>query len=277
MLHLIPYLVVAFIYLAVAFDFWRIAKLSNASDEKTYSLKLHSAMIALGLLLHAWLLYRDVFAVGHFNFGIYYAISAVLWLTALIYWVANLKHKIDILQCFVLPPAAIFVLFSAISIHDYVAPYTEASWFMAHVAIAILAYSLFTFAAMHALLMAIAERSLHNKPTLIKLPSFPPLMIMESLLFKVITLGFVLLTFTLGSGMLFSEQIFGKPLQFTHKVIFSIASWLIYAWLLFGRYQYGWRGTKAIRWTLIGFGLLLLSYIGSRVVLELFLHRQWLS
>lgn len=273
MQHLIPYLVVAFIYLAVAFDFWRIAKLSSTSDEQVYSLKLHSAMIALGLVLHGGLLYKDIFAVGSFNFGLFYAISAILWLTALIYWLANLKHKIDILQCFVLPPAAVFVLLSALSIHDYIAPYTEASWFMAHVAIAVLAYSLFTFAAMHALLMAMAERSLHNKPTFIKLPDFPPLMVMESLLFKVITLGFILLTLTVASGMLFSEQIFGKPLQFTHKVIFSIASWFIYAWLLFGRYRYGWRGQKAIRWTLSGFGLLVLSYIGTRVVLEIFLHR----
>lgn len=273
MQHLIPYLVVVFIYLAVAFDFWRIAKLSSKSDAHDYSLKLHSAMIALGLVLHGGLLYKDIFAVGSFNFGLFYAISAILWLTALIYWLANLKHKIDILQCFVLPPAALFVLLSALSIHDYIAPYTEASWFMAHVAIAVLAYSLFTFAAMHALLMAIAERSLHNKPTFIKLPDFPPLMVMESLLFKVITLGFILLTLTVASGMLFSEQIFGKPLQFTHKVIFSIASWFIYAWLLIGRYRYGWRGQKAIRWTLSGFGLLVLSYIGTRVVLELFLHR----
>ena len=100
-------------------------------------------------------------------------------------------------------------------------------------------------------------------------------MVMESLLFKVITLGFILLTLTVGSGMLFSEQIFGKPLEFSHKVVFSIASWFIYAGLLYGRYRYGWRGLKAIRWTLAGFGLLVLSYIGSRVVLELLLNRQY--
>ena len=121
--------------------------------------------------------------------------------------------------------------------------------------------------------MAIAERSLHNKPTLIKLPSFPPLMVMENLLFRVITLGFILLTVTLISGMLFSEHIFGKPMQLTHKTIFSIASWIIYGALLFGRYQYGWRGLKAIRWTLVGFVLLLLAYVGSKFILQVLLHR----
>ncbi len=271
MAHFIPYLVVCFIYAAVAADFWRTAKLSNHAE----SLKLHSAMIALGLMLHGWLLYRDIFTSGDVNLGFYYALSAIFWLTALIYWLTSLKHPLYSLQAFVLPPAALFVLFPAFAIKNHYIPQTEtaSNLFVAHIAIAILAYSLFTFAALHALLMAVAERSLHNKPTLIKLPSFPPLMVMESLLFRVITLGFILLTLTLLSGMLFSEDIFGKPLQFNHKTIFSIASWVIYGWLLYGRYRYGWRGIKAIRWTLIGFVLLLLAYLGSKFILQVLLNR----
>jgi ABC-type uncharacterized transport system permease subunit len=274
MQHLIPYLIVAFIYIAVAIDFWRTVKLKPTEIESVQSLKLHSAMIALGLVLHGALLYRDIFAVGGFNLGLFYALSAILWLTALIYWVANLKHQLQSLQAFVLPPAALFVLLSAINIQSYAPPAEDTSiLFIAHVSIAILAYSLFTFAALHALLMAVVERSLHNKPTPVKLPSFPPLMVMESLLFKVITLGFILLTLTVLSGMLFSEEIFGKPLQFTHKVVFSIASWFIYAWLLYGRFRHGWRGKTAIRWTLFGFVLLLLAYVGSHLVLQMVLGR----
>ncbi|HEY0562580.1 MAG TPA: cytochrome c biogenesis protein CcsA [Methylophilus sp.] len=271
--HLIPYLIVAFIYLAVAADFWRIAKSSLSSAEQSQSLKLHSAMIALGLVLHGWLLYRDIFSVGTVNLGIYFALSAILWLTVLIYWLADLKYKLQSLQAFVLPPAALFVLLPAFTIKNYYIPSAEPSLFVVHIIIAILAYSLFTFAALHALLMTVAERSLHKQTTWLTLPHFPPLMVMEDLLFKVISAGFVLLTITLMSGMLFSEQIFGKPLQFNHKTIFSIASWLIYAWLLFGRYQYGWRGKTAIRWTLSGFVLLLLAYIGSRFILHVVLGK----
>jgi ABC-type uncharacterized transport system permease subunit len=43
--------------------------------------------------------------------------------------------------------------------------------------------------------------------------------------------------------------------------------------LLFGRYRYGWRGRTALRWTLAGFLLLVLAYIGSRFVLEVLLGR----
>jgi ABC-type uncharacterized transport system permease subunit len=139
--------------------------------------------------------------------------------------------------------------------------------------IAMLAYSLFTFAALHAVLMAAADRALHKKTSLLNLAKFPPLMTMESLLFKTISLGFVLLTFTLVSGMLFSEQIFHQALKFNHKNIFTIISWLIFGSLLVGRARYGWRGRTAIRWTLIGFVVLMLAYLGSKFVLEVLLSR----
>ncbi|HSI24815.1 MAG TPA: cytochrome c biogenesis protein CcsA [Methylotenera sp.] len=274
---LIPYIAVAFIYLSVAADFWRTAKVSDhkstaGNTANAQSQNLHSAMIALGLLLHGWLLFNGLFGNG-FNLGFYNALSAIFWLTVLIYWLSDLKHELHSLQAFVLPPAAIFAVLPAFTTQNHYLPVTEVNMFLVHIGIAILAYSLFTFAALHALLMTIAERSLHNRPTLIKLPSFPPLMVMETLLFRIISLGFILLTITLISGMLFSEQIFAKPMQLNHKTIFSIASWLIYGALLFGRYKYGWRGQIAIRWTLAGFALLLLAYIGSKFVLEVLLHR----
>lgn len=276
---LIPYIAVAFIYLTVAADFWRNVKMAEGKSavgvltQSKPNLTLHSMMIAFALTLHGWLLFNNLFGSG-FNLGFYNALSAIFWLTVLIYWVSDLKQTLYSLQAFVLPPAALFALLPAFTSQNHYLPIAGASLFMVHIGIAILAYSLFTFAALHALLMSIAQRSLHNKPTFIQLPSFPPLMVMETLLFRILTLGFILLTITLVSGMLFSEQIFAQPIQLNHKTIFSIASWLIYAALLFGHYYYGWRGTKAIRWTLSGFVLLLLAYIGSKFVLEVLLQHS---
>ena len=85
--------------------------------------------------------------------------------------------------------------------------------------------------------------------------------------------GFVLLTLTLVSGIVFSEQLFHQALRLNHKNVFTIVSWVIFGGLLIGRFKYGWRGKKAIRWTLSGFGILLLAYIGSKFVLEIVLGR----
>jgi ABC-type uncharacterized transport system permease subunit len=48
---------------------------------------------------------------------------------------------------------------------------------------------------------------------------------------------------------------------------------MVFGGLLLGRRVWGWRGQKAIRWTLAGFLLLILAYFGSKFVLELILHR----
>jgi ABC-type uncharacterized transport system permease subunit len=96
---------------------------------------------------------------------------------------------------------------------------------------------------------------------------------MEALLFRLIAIAFVLLTMTLVSGFAFSETVFGKAFTFNHKTLFSIVSWLIFAALLVGRFVWGWRGRKALRWTMAGFFALLLAYVGSRFVLEVILGR----
>jgi ABC-type uncharacterized transport system permease subunit len=100
-----------------------------------------------------------------------------------------------------------------------------------------------------------------------------PLIEMENFLFNINKVGFILLTVTLGSGILFSEQVFGTPLQFKHKTVFSILAWVIYGLLLASKKLYGWRGRKSIYISLTAFLFLLLSYLGSKFVLEIILHR----
>ncbi len=96
---------------------------------------------------------------------------------------------------------------------------------------------------------------------------------MEKLLFRLIGIGFVLLTLTVLSGILFSEQLFGIALKWDHKSVFAILSWVLFAALLAGRRWRGWRGKTALRFTLAGFATLVLAYVGSRFVLEVVLHR----
>jgi ABC-type uncharacterized transport system permease subunit len=261
---LLLYLITALLYSWVAVNQWR----RIAAHPQAERLAL-----AAGLVFHGWLLASDLFISGGVSFGLSNALSAILWLTVLIYWLASLRHELHALQAFVLPLAAVSVLLQKLVPDVRVLPYTGDAVFGVHLVIALLAYSLFTFAALHASLMAMAERSLHHKKPLFRMPDFPPIMPMERLLFQVITLGFVLLTLTLISGIFFTEQLFHQALKFNHKTVFSIASWLIFGGLLVGRHVRGWRGRVAVRWTLVGFALLLLAYVGTKFVLEVLLGR----
>ena len=140
--------------------------------------------------------------------------------------------------------------------------------------IALLAYSFFTIASLHVLLMAVIENRLHGRGLPTALQRLPALLTMETLLFRIILAGFVLLTLTLVTGIVYSEELFGKAMRFNHKTVFGILSWLIFAALLGGRWRYGWRGRIAVRWTLTGFLMLVLAYIGSKFVLEVILGRS---
>jgi ABC-type uncharacterized transport system permease subunit len=122
-------------------------------------------------------------------------------------------------------------------------------------------------------LISQVEKRLHHATLPRVLQNLPPLLTMETLLFRMIGIGFVLLTLTLASGVLFSEAIFGQAWQLNHKVLFGFISWCVFAVLLWGHRFYGWRGRIAVRWTVSGFVLLLLAYLGSKFVLEVLLQR----
>ena len=52
---------------------------------------------------------------------------------------------------------------------------------------------------------------------------------MEKLLFRIIWAGFILLTLTIASGVIYSEELFGKAAKFNHKTVFGVLSWIIFA------------------------------------------------
>lgn len=264
------YLITFLAYSMLAIYFWR-EQMAGNGDESTHGVAGH--LVLLPLALHAYLLYGNLFSGGDMNLGLVYALSSILWLTMLVYWVARFFYPIGSLQTLVLPLAAIGALMPAL--FPAVHPLSEHMSFAleAHILASLLAYSLFTIAVLHAGLMSFVEKRLHHASLPRVLQGLPPLLTMEILLFRIISAGFVLLTLTLLSGMVFSEQIFGRPLQFNHKILFGFISWGVFGGLLLGHYYRGWRGRTAVRWTMSGFVFLLLAYLGSKFVLEVLLHR----
>jgi ABC-type uncharacterized transport system permease subunit len=270
MSNLTVYLVTFFAYSALSVIFVRAQLAGNA---EALNRGFMGYAVLLPIVLHGYLLYNTLWLAGTLNLGLVHALSLISWLTILVYWLANFFYPLASLKALVLPLAAVGAVLPLLFPGARVA--TQAtSWILdAHVLVAMLAYSLFTIAALHAGLMSLVESNLHKArlPGLLK--NLPPLLTMETVLFRIIATGFVLLTLTLVSGSFFSEQIFGKAWQFNHKVLFGFISWAVFGVLLAGHHFYGWRGRKAVNWTMSGFGLLLLAYIGSKFVLEVILHR----
>lgn len=265
--------VVAAAYLALAWMTWR------SLEEPARGARVRALLLPLFALAHAALLASAVGAGGEFRFGFAQALSATLLLAVLVLWVEGMFVPVRALDVIVLPTAALCVLLPAVFQGAPVAEHAASAGLRVHLLVAMAAYSLLTIAALHALLMALLDRRLHaplQEPVRGLARVFghlPPLLALEKILFRLIVAGFILLTATLVSGVFFSEQIFGRALRFEHKTVFTIASWLVFAGLLVGRFGFGWRGRTALRWTFTGFLMLLLAYVGSRFVLEVILGR----
>jgi ABC-type uncharacterized transport system permease subunit len=273
-LTIVAYLATALLYGALAVHFWRTRWIPARTASPTpRSQSWERAAVVVPLILHSVLLYRSTLAGPQLALGIGNAASLIVWLSVLIYWLGSFVHRVEGLQALVMPVAAVGALLPLLAPAARPLPNTEFLAFKAHLLVSMLAYSFFTIASLHVMLMALLEKRLHVGQLRSGITALPPLLTMERILFQLIGAGFALLTLSLGSGILFSEEVFGRPLDVSHKTVFGALSWGIFGALLWGRHRYGWRGRLAMRWTLSGFLMLVLAYFGSRFVMEVVLHR----
>jgi ABC-type uncharacterized transport system permease subunit len=237
-----------------------------------------SAVTAVAWAAHGAALGLDVVLPGRLRVGFAVMLSAALWVSVAAYWLENRNFALDGMRRLVMPFASVATLLPVLFPGSVMPLAGKSAAFGWHIAVAVLAYSTLTIAAFHAVLMALQEARLHARPSSpgwlgSALDQLPALLTMEKLLFRVIWIGFILLSLTVLSGFVFSEQVFGRPLMFDHKSVFALLSWALFAALLAGRRWQGWRGKTALRFTLAGFATLALAYVGSRFVLEVVLHR----
>lgn len=293
--------IAALLYIACAFIPARLAQPgvfgSAGAAPAPLSQQGLAPLIAWGTLL-AWLahgaaLWLDLLTSGSLRVGFAMMLSAALWVSVALYWLENRNMTLDSMRPLVLPSAMLVVILSWLFPGSEVKLEGKSLWFGWHIAISVLAYSTLTMAAFHAILMAVQESRLHARGGglaslsassdsgggaqpgwfWLAVERLPALLTMEKLLFRLVRIGFVLLTLTVLSGLVFSEQLLGKALRWDHKTVFALLSWLVFGALLAGRHFRGWRGRTALSWTLAGFAMLLLAYVGSHFVLEVILHR----
>ncbi|WP_347329724.1 cytochrome C assembly family protein [Marinimicrobium locisalis] len=227
--------------------------------------------VAAGLVVHGLGLQQLIHLGGGLELGFFRVSSLLIWVINALVLVSSLGKPLHNLFILLLPLSALGVVVSMVArtaSQPLLLDYPLAS----HVLLSILAYSLLTIATLQALLLAWQNHQLKHRHPTGRVRLLPPLQTMEALLFEILWAGYIVLTLSILSGFLFLEDLFAQHLA--HKSIFSLAAWVIYSVLLWGRHQLGWRGYTAIRWTLAGFVLLMLAYFGSKLVLEIILGQS---
>ena len=225
----------------------------------------------LALLLHAVIVWKTAFPGTGVDLG-FFKIAALLFLVINLACITSLTRRpLQNLLLALFPLSALAVLVSTFA--PDTAPIVShlSSGMILHISSSILAYAVLTLAAIQAAVLALQDHQLKHRQTRGIVQILPPLQLMEGMLFELLWIGVALLSIAIVSGVVFVDDFFAQSL--VHKTVLSIVAWVLFATLLWGHYQLGWRSKTAVRFTLAGFVMLMLAFFGSKLVLELILHR----
>lgn len=232
--------------------------------------RLLGALGAIALLLHGLSLFGQLIAGDSLRLDFFNASSLIAAAVIALTLLACLRMPVSNLLLLLFPLGCLTVLLAQFAPSGSAVLPIAGGGILSHILLSILAYGVLSIAMFQSLLLLQQDRQLKNKHPSGLIRNFPPLQTMESLLFGFLWAGWLLLSLSLLSGWLFFDDLFAQHL--VHKTLLSCLAWVVFAILLWGRHQLGWRGHKAIRWTLAGFCLLMLAYFGSKLVREFILH-----
>lgn len=221
------------------------------------------------VLLHALLLQQLLFTPDGVDLSLFHALALVTLVVVLALEFVRLRSPVDNLFLFAYPLAALSLPLAVLLEPGGPRPVHLNGPLVTHVVLSITAYALVTLAFVQAALMMLQERWLRSRRGFAHLGVLPPLQTMEQVLFQLVGLALAVMTGALFSGFVTLEDLFAQ--RVVHHTVLSIASWMIFATLLGGRWLRGWRGDFAARWIFAGFLVLGLAYFGSKTMIEVVL------
>jgi cytochrome c-type biogenesis protein CcsB len=97
-----------------------------------------------------------------------------------------------------------------------------------------------------------------------RLPSLDSL---DSLMYKTASLAFAGLAMLLVTGAIWANESWGRPWGFDSKETGALIAWLTYAAFLHTRISRGWKGRSSAYFAVIGFLLVIFTYLGVSYLL----------
>lgn len=260
---LLIYLLTALIYAVTGLTLYQ-----KLIKQHTIHKSITIIALLIGAVLHGSLLAPQIITIYGLNFNIFNTISLISLFFLLFFILFSLYRPILSLGVLAAPTALAGLSVGYFGRAAY-EPLTELSPLLqAHIFLSFAAYCVLLMAAIQAIILRLQIRELKHK-TIHRfwVSKLPNLQSMESLLFDMILLGFVILSIALALGALTTYDILNQHLA--HKLVFSVLSWLMFGVFIIGHYRQGWRGKRAANFAIYGFILLAIGFVGSKAVLEL--------
>lgn len=185
-----------------------------------------------------------------------------------LYLLIALRTNLTVVGALVTPLAFLFTLSS----YAFNAPtpalpqQLQSMWLPAHVAPAFLGYAVFAVAFCLSLIYLLQEKQLKAKRKGNLFRRLPSLETLDELNYRFVTWGFALFTIGIVGGSVLAKETWGALWSWEPVQVCSLITWLLYAALLHAR-TVGWRGRKAATLTIVGFVVVVVSFLSVNLVL----------
>lgn len=223
----------------------------------------------LAVAFHSMTLWQLMLTSDGLRLGLFPAASLVTGTGAALVVIASIYRRIEWVSALVFPLSALTIP-PALWLETGYIPHTLSYGVGTHVLLSILAFAILAIAAAQSVLILIQHRQLKHGHIRGIMRRFPPLQIMEKMLFEMLWAGILVLTLSIITGFVYLDDMFAQ--RVAHKTILTMAGWCAIAVLLGGRHILGWRALTAVWLTFIAFGMLMLGFFGTKIALEIILQ-----
>ena len=239
--------------------------------QKNFTQRVGYFLIMAGFLCHTASIVYGFAMSGHLPVGnLRETLSLAGWAIAGGFLIFQYKFNLRILGIFAAPMMTLIVVFATLVSN---APYQatkifKSFWLISHVMAIFFGEAFFTLAAGLGALYLIQENAIKTKRHRFFFKRLPSLDLLDSSGYACIVVGFSMLTLGLVTGLVYAKTYWGRFWSWDPKEVWSAITWIFYAILLHERLTVGWRGRRSAIMAIIGFGVLLFTFLGVNFLLE---------
>ena len=239
--------------------------------QKDYLQRAGFFLLLVGFLFHTLTIVYEYVTAGHLPVSnMHETLSFAGWAIAVVFFIIQFKFNLKILGIFA-APILTFIMLIVSRLPDEPAPVTQifkSYWLVSHVTVIFIGEAAFALACGLGVLYLLQEHEIKAKKHRFFFKRLPSLELLDNTGYMCIVIGFTMLTLGLVTGFVYAKEVWGHFWRWDPKEVWSGITWLFYAALLHERLAVGWRGRRSAIMAIIGFAVLLFTFLGVNLLLK---------
>jgi len=228
-------------------------------------------ILLVGFICHTVTIVYGFTRGGHLPVtNLHETLSFASWAVAGVFLAIQFKYNLKILGVYAAPFIAMIMVVVSMIPNDpgQTTTVLKSFWLISHVTAIFIGEAAFALACGLGILYLIQENAIKAKKHRFFFKRLPSLELLDTTGYICIVIGFTMLTLGLITGLVYAKSVWGRFWSWDPKEVWSGITWLFYAALLHERLTVGWRGRRSAIMAIIGFIVLIFTFLGVNLFME---------